>query len=222
MPENKHIPPPEYPVIVVAPRGLDRGTSSVLDFSRFLYHTTILYEVTRLVSDPEYADYRFPKSTFAPQRSRLQISDRLAIARVQRQSPWELVNFVAANFDGLAAVGLFLVTLGKGLNYGLDAAKKAVETWRGIEDARNARLDRHERELRIQKLEREESAISQTPAQLQRELNAIIREHDPLFERRGALKFRERSVKTLRGLGFKATDLEIGIVRREEIDRGKE
>lgn len=222
MPDNTDAPPSEDSLIVVVLRGLDRGTPSVLDFSRFLYQTTVLYEISRLVADPRYSDYRFPHYTFAPQRSRLQPPDRLAVASVRRQSPWELVTFLSANPYGLVSVGLFVMMLGKGLNYSLDALKKAVEIWKGTEEARNARLDRRETVLRIEKLEREEAATRQTQAQVQREANAIIQESDVLYERRKALRFRNRSINTLRRLGFKATDLDVRIVRREEIDRGKE
>ena len=209
----------EESLVVLTLKGTDRGNLATLDFSRFLYQVSVLYEATRIVADPTYADYRFPKSTFLPQRSRLKSGDQLRMVRVKRQSPWELVTYATANLHAPAAFGLYVLFLGKGLNWSADFAQKVVGIWKTIEETRNIRLDRQEKEARIAD---ESSNESRLPAaqEATRLLNRILKDQREAFESRGALKFRDRSVSILRRLHFRATDIELTIMSKRELEEG--
>jgi hypothetical protein len=88
------------------------GYPSVLLFSRFLYHLCLVYEVSRLATDPQYRRFRFPRVQFHPTVSRLDPIDRMVLLRISQNSPWQLsASFVhdAATMSVGALGGLWLL-----------------------------------------------------------------------------------------------------------------
>lgn len=59
----------------------------VQEVSGFLYDFNLVYEISRLATDPKYSDYRFSRSVWYRTRKPLVEQDRLHVDRLQLGSP---------------------------------------------------------------------------------------------------------------------------------------
>lgn len=117
-------------IIYVDVSGTARG-HTLLDFSRLLYHLDLVYEVSRLATDPKYRRYQFPKHTFRPLVSPLDPSDQMMLSRIHQESPWELSVLlhdpIAVLTGGLGALWLFIQCLERVSTLGLNRQKLKAE-----------------------------------------------------------------------------------------------
>jgi hypothetical protein len=108
------------------------------EFGLFLYDLSTLYELVRLGTDPQYADYYFSQYSLYRRNRPLREQDRLVVDEIRYASPPEILTT-------LAALGVTLTSAGG-----------AVWVWLQILDRLyNLRQGHRKIELEIQKLEME-------------------------------------------------------------------
>ncbi|MBV9888496.1 MAG: hypothetical protein JO119_18285 [Acidobacteria bacterium] len=88
------------------------------EISYFLHDLNLLYEFTRIETDPAYSGYRFSRFFGYRNRSRLVEADRLHIERLNHQSPFELVAIVTATSVVAGALWVLVQTIEKLVNLG--------------------------------------------------------------------------------------------------------
>ena len=77
-------------------RGAESQTPTLLDFSGFLYDFNLLYEVSRLATDPAYDGFRFSRYVLYRRGRPLADRDRLRVEKLSQQSPLDLVTLLVA------------------------------------------------------------------------------------------------------------------------------
>lgn len=210
--------------------GLSRYPS-VLQFSRFLYHLNLIYEVSRLALDPQYRRFRFPKLQYRPTINRLRPLDRMMLFRISLNSPWQLsssfVYDVARMGAGaLGALWLFVQSLDKLSTIPLNRRKLRAE----IEkiELESAKL-RNEISpmLSVQQIAQTSDESGSRPknerstqkrdyaSDTSEDLVLPPSESSRLFNllrRRGADKFYDDNTQAVRNLGFKIEEITLTIV----------
>jgi hypothetical protein len=204
---------------------------TLLDFSRLLYHLDLVYEVSRLATDPKYRRYEFPKHTFRPLVSPLDPSDQMMLSRVRHESPWELSVLlhdpVAVLTGGLGALWLFVQCLERVSTLGPNRQKLKAEI-----DKLRLEAEKLRRELEVT-LDHPPAITSGEagfggdrvqPKQAKVRTASVLRQPDEsdtlvppdvsvrLYRRLrkcGAERFYESNVNAIRRLGFEVKDLNI-------------
>lgn len=130
--------PPHFdldsPYIRLRVRGSDEGFPSLLEVSSFLYDFNLLYEVSRLGTDPNYGDFRFSNFVFYRTGRPLRSRDRLHVQALRQESPLLLIAVLAAAPSAVGALwGLVQI----------------------VEKVANAPLNRRKLRAEVEKLERE-------------------------------------------------------------------
>jgi hypothetical protein len=209
------------------------GTESrhtVLEFSRLLYHLDLVYEVSRLATDPRYRSYQFPEHTFRPLVSPLEPSDRMILLRVRHESPWDLSVLLhdpmALLTGGLGALWLFVQCLERVSTLGLNRRKLKAEIQKVQLEAEKLRREMETAEPSRPTLRTSEARRSiEGPDDITTPTTYFA---DPLHDddslippkesmrlyrrlgRRGAQKFYESNVNAIHRLGFAVKDFELG------------
>jgi hypothetical protein len=86
---------------------------ALTDVDYFLHDFNLLYELSHIVVDPKYSDYKFTR--FFPYRNRRRIAapDQLAVERLSYESPLELVTLVMALPSVAATIWVVVQTMEK-------------------------------------------------------------------------------------------------------------
>jgi hypothetical protein len=218
----------------------------MLEFSRFLYEFNLLYETCRLVTDPQYREFDFPKHTFRRQVSPLKPNDRLTMDMIRQESPWQLATSVLANPHTIDAVaGMFMwlgkaIFVGKAYSWLLDQQKKQVEIKKGKqgiekgaleieklrEEVDSLRLDNQEKRKRTSaELAPPKTNLIEVPT-LGSAMDIIasrmdVRALQRRLTSRGAIQFTERSAHILKELHFRSDEVEADfVIRRTDHENG--
>jgi len=175
--------PPEFslrePYFRIALAGSDKGFPTLLDISNFLYDFNLLYEITRLATDPRYNDFRFSQYVFYRNGRPLELGDRLHVEKLSQGSPMMVVAVLTITGGAVGAVwGIVLV----------------------LEKIINAPLNRRKLKAEVEKLERENQDASsrhigenlENPEEVRRVLR--IREAESYYENVGG-RLQRSSVK---------------------------
>jgi hypothetical protein len=129
-------------LLIIRLQGSEGGAPSLLDVSSFLYDFNLLYEISRLATDPNYHDFRFSDFVMYRNGRPLAEYDRLLVAELRKESPLLLVTALAAVPTVVGAVwGVVQI----------------------VEKVTNARLERRKLRAEIEKLERENRPERQPP-----------------------------------------------------------
>jgi hypothetical protein len=114
--------------------GSEESFPSLLEVSSFLYDFNLLYEISRLATDPTYRDFRFSRFVFYRRGRPLEERDRLYLQSLSLGSPIVIVGVVTAMVTGIGGVwGIVQI----------------------VEKITNAPLNRRKLKAEVEKLERE-------------------------------------------------------------------
>jgi hypothetical protein len=160
--------PSNFGYFELAVRGAEREYPTLIDVSSFLYDWNLLYEFSRIVVDPRYADFKFSRFSVDRGAKRIRPEDRLEVQRLRVESPIELITIVAA--VSAVATTLWVMT-------------------QTVEKIANFRLNREHLELQRDKLRKElhaghdnvQAYLSEGDATFREQLR--IREADRYFNR---------------------------------------
>jgi hypothetical protein len=96
-PYNPAMPTPSnFGYFELTVRGAEREYPALIDVTSFLYDWNLLYEFSRIVVDPRYADFKFSRFSAYRGAKRIRAEDRLEVQRLRVESPIELITIVAA------------------------------------------------------------------------------------------------------------------------------
>ena len=109
-PEN-----PEY--YRIALRGEEGDYPALSDVALFLYHFNVLYDFSRLLVDPKYAEFKFAPNSANRNFRRVERDDRLAIESLRVQSPIALTVVILATPASAAALWAFTQAFEKIVNF---------------------------------------------------------------------------------------------------------
>jgi hypothetical protein len=213
----------DFPVVTISATGTENHRPTILEFSRFLYQVHLSYEIARLATDPQYGDFRFPKYTFAPSRSRLRWQDQLELDAVRHESPWRLKSSLVAFGAVAPTLWLLAQTFDKIGNYQLNREMVRAEIHEIQTKTRSEQLSNIEKATQLGVQLTEEDAEIRSPQRQRHVLTpeeaAIVRS---MLARRNADQFYERSQRILKGLPFRVGELDIRIVPPGESQNDKE
>lgn len=88
----------------IAMQGEEGDYPALSEVALFLYHFNVLYEFSRLLVDPKYADFRFAHNSANRNFRRVEPGDRLAIESLRVQSPFALTVIILATPASAAAL----------------------------------------------------------------------------------------------------------------------
>lgn len=154
----------------------DERFPRLLDMYTFLHDFNLLYEISRVATDPNYENFPFPQLVTPRVEglfTHVRDEDRLRVETISKHSPMELVTVLAAVPVAVGAVWGVVQILEKVVNFRLNRKKLREE---------------------VRKLERENSqAENQLPSADDAE-NSVFLFENPRFlesrlEKRGAIKF---------------------------------
>src|SRR6266478_531695 len=94
---------PDEPYFRLRLTGSEESFPSLLDVSSFLYDLNLLYEISRLATDPKYRNFSFSNFVFYRRGRPLEGSDRLYVQSLSHGSPIVVVAVVTAVGGGLGA-----------------------------------------------------------------------------------------------------------------------
>jgi len=106
------------------------------DVSAFLYDFNLVYDISRLATDPKYSDYRFTRSVWYRTRKPLTEQDRLHVDNLQLGSPFILETILAVTAVGVPAV------------YGIVQIAEKIADWKVNREIRRLERDKLAMELR--------------------------------------------------------------------------
>src|SRR5215469_5387279 len=125
---------PHQPHFRIRITGPDISYPSLLDVSSFLYDFNLLYEITRLATDPRYDDFRFSNYALFRKGRPLEPRDRLHVEALSERSPLVLVTDLSIVAGAIGALwGVVQI----------------------VEKVANASLNRRKLKAEVEKLERE-------------------------------------------------------------------
>jgi len=122
--------------------GNEESFPSLLDVSSFLYDLNLLYEISRLATDPKYHDFSFSNYAFYRRGRPLDERDRLYVQSLSHRSPIAIVLVVTAVATGVGGI------------WGIVQIAEKVA---------NARLNRRKLQAEVEKLERENREATMLP-----------------------------------------------------------
>jgi hypothetical protein len=100
---------------------------SLGDVTNFLYDFNVLYEIARLATDSNYADFRFSHFVFYRKGRPLEMRDRLHIQSISLGSPLVIVAVIAAVPSAVGAIWGLVQIADKVTNAGLNRRKLKAE-----------------------------------------------------------------------------------------------
>jgi hypothetical protein len=213
----------DFPVVTISATGTENHRPTILEVSRFLYQVHLSYEIARLATDPQYADFRFPKYTFTPSRSKLHWQHQLELDTVRHESPWRLKSSLVASGAVATTLWLLAQTFDKIGDFQLDRQKVRAEIHEIQTRTRSEQLSNIEKATQLGVPLTNEEAEIRLPRihrhVLTPEEAEIVRS---MLARRGADQFYERSQRILNGLPFRVGELDLRIVPPGKSENGKE
>lgn len=136
---------PNEPYFRIRLTGGEESFPSLLEVSSFLYDFNLLYEISRLATDPTYRDFNFSRFVFYRRGRPLEERDRLYLQSLSLGSPIVIVGVVTAVVTGVGGVwGIVQV----------------------VEKITNAPLNRRKLKAEVEKLERENKEAAALSADL--------------------------------------------------------
>jgi len=133
---------PSEPYFRIRLTGSEESFPSLLEVSSFLYDFNLLYEISRLATDPRYRDFKFSRFVFYRGGRPLDGRDRLYVQSLSHGSPIVIVGVVTAVVTGIGGV------------WGIIQIADKVT---------NARLNRRKLRAEVEKLERENREATTLP-----------------------------------------------------------
>lgn len=133
---------PDEPYFRIHLTGSEESFPSLLDISSFLYDLNLLYEISRLATDPKYHDFSFSNSVFYRRGRPLADRDRLYVESLSHGSPIAIVAVVTAVAAGIGSI-LGIIQI--------------------VEKVANARLNRRKLMAEVERLESGNREATQSP-----------------------------------------------------------
>lgn len=132
----------EEPYFLIRLTGSEDSFPALLDVSSFLYDLNLLYETSRLATDPKYYNFRFSNSMFYRRGRPLDERDKLYVQSISFESPFEIVAVVTFTASTLGGIwGIVQI----------------------VEKITNASLNRRKLKAEVEKLERENRESPPSP-----------------------------------------------------------
>ena len=153
------------PIAEIHVRAKELETPTLFQVTNFLYDINLIYELSRLATDPRYQNFRFSRYAYFRDGRPLRDADRLRIIKLTQESPLDLV-LAGATAGGVVIGGIWgLVQI--------------------IEKVSNFRLNRQKLQEEVIKLRRENETANR-PSHIMDEEEAVasirMREAAPLIE----------------------------------------
>jgi len=118
---------PHQPHFRIRIAGPDISYPSLLDVSSFLYDFNLLYEITRLATDPRYGDFRFSNYALFRKGRPLEPRDRLHVEALSEKSPLVLVTDLSIVGGAIGAFWGVVQVVEKVVNAPLNRRKLKAE-----------------------------------------------------------------------------------------------
>jgi hypothetical protein len=170
---------PEYLAIDIEGK---ENHPALQEVSNFIYDVNLVYEISRMATDPRYERYKFSRFIWNRNGRHLRDADRLHVTSLRLGSPF------------LLETGILLVggAIGGAIGgaWGLLQMAEKIADWKP---------DREIKRLELEKMRRE-SQLATQPEELPK-----------MLKDRGALEYYERSVKRLSENEIKITDVRFRI-----------
>jgi len=168
--------------------GKETEPPTLLQTTNFLYDLNLIYEFSRLGTDPAYSGFNFSRYVYYRDGRPLQDQDRLHVIKLRQESPLELIATAAAASGTVIGAVWGMVQI--------------------IEKISNFRLNREKLRLEIEKLQNDNKQ-----AKLQ---SHIIDEEEALFllHRNGAYSYIEHTGERLSESPIRVEECEITIKKR--------
>jgi hypothetical protein len=165
-------------------------TPTLLEVSSFLYDFNLIYELSRLVADPQYEGVRLSRFTLYRNGRPLDDRDRMGVQRVSHQSPLELITIIGLASGAVASM------------WGIVQVAERIFNWP---------LNRRKLRAEVEKLELENEARRATRPQVTDTRSFTAR----LQERQAVIIFNQIA-RRLEVSSIKVTELEIHVSSRSE------
>ncbi len=137
MPANFSLDEPYFRIRLV---GTEKSFPSLLDISSFLYDLNLLYEISRLATDPKYRDFAFSRYVFYRSGRPMDSGDRLYVQSLSHDSPIAIVLVATIVATGIAAIWGIVQIGDKLVNAPLNRRKLKAEVEKLERENRNAAL----------------------------------------------------------------------------------
>ena len=149
---------PEY--YRIALRGEEGDYPALSDVALFLYHFNVLYDFSRLLVDPKYAEFKFAANSANRNFKRVEPGDRLAIESLRVQSPIALTVVILATPASAAALWVLTQAFEKIVNFPINRKNLKLQN-------ESLELGNEKTKLESDKLRRElDSSAAHVPASL--------------------------------------------------------
>jgi len=180
---------PDEPYFRIRLTGSEESFPSLLEVSSFLYDFNLLYEISRLATDPAYRDFKFSRFVFYRRGRPLEERDRLYLQSLSLGSPIVIVGVVTAVVTGIGGVwGIVQI----------------------VEKITNAPLNRRKLKAEVEKLERENQEAATLSPDLMPEGEEEFRK---VIRIREADHFYDNVAGRLERSSVRIKELEIEVVR---------
>jgi hypothetical protein len=103
----------------IAIRGNGEDYFALADLAYFMHDSNLLYEFSRIIVDPKYAEYQFSRFSTYRNRYRIDEVDMLRVERLRIESPLELIAVVAAFPSTATAIWVLVQAVEKIANFHL-------------------------------------------------------------------------------------------------------
>ena len=202
---------------------------SVQQFSRFMYHLGLIYEVSRLGLDPQYRRFRFPRLQFRPTISRLSPFDQMVMVRINQNSPWQLSSafiFEAGTVTAgaLGGVWLFVQSLDKLSMMPLNRRKLRAEIEKIELESAKLKTEMSPPMISLRQIAHSAGETKTEPGKKKQRKrredgsseDLILPPEESLrlfnlLRRRGAKKFYDENTQAARNLGFKVEQVTVTV-----------
>jgi hypothetical protein len=112
--------PSNFGYFQIAIRGEENHYPALIDVSSFLYDLNLLYEFSRIVIDPQYAQRTLSSFSGYRNSKRVHPEDRLELQSLRIESPFELITIVAAAPAAAMTLWVLAQALEKVVNFPLN------------------------------------------------------------------------------------------------------
>ena len=153
---------------------------ALADINYFLHDLNLLYEFTRVITDPKYAEFRLTRFFEYRNRERIERGDQLRVQRISKESPLEItlivtaVGLTATLMGGLAPFAefirsIYLLPIDLKIT-GVDLQLKQVDLQLKNADLRLKELEARKLEAEVRHLERSAEISKSDRARVRHEI----------------------------------------------------
>lgn len=97
---------------LISVQGTEGDNLPLEELTKFLYEFNLLYDMSRLIVDPQYETYKITQATSSRVVNRLRADDKLYVEKLSLNSPLDLNLLLNASGVALNAIGVVLNAIG--------------------------------------------------------------------------------------------------------------